>query len=877
MGEVFLAEDLSLDRRVALKFLPDAFTGDPERMARFEREAKILASLNHPNIAGIYGLEQADGKRFLVLEYVAGATLQARLRKGSIPLEEALAICRQIAEGLEAAHEKGIIHRDLKPANVMIAEGDKIKILDFGLAKALADELQIAGSPKSPTITGAMTRPGVILGTAAYMSPEQAKGKRVDKRADIWAFGCIIYECLTGKRAFEGETGTETLAAIMKSDPNWNRLPPNLHPRIRLLLERCLEKDSKNRYSGISDARFDIQKVLADPGDVLVQSVTEEEPQRKLQMMLPWFAVVAVLTAVIAGAAVWILKPPEPQQVTQFVHYLTEDQQFANRAYPFLAVSPDGRQLAYSTTTGLFLRSMDRLDARCISAANENTSTPFFSPDSNWVGYCSWTDNKLKKVFLNGGPPVNLCGVSREQVVGASWGSDGMVVYGERGKGIMRIPASGGIPETLIPSGNEIFYHPQMLPDGKSVMFTLGPAPYRIAIQSLKSHERKILFSGDRAWYLPTGHIVFALGYSLYAVTFDPATLQAGTSLPVVEELFRFRHAYAPQYAISLSGTLIYLPKATAAAATERNLVWVDRMGKEQTLKLPPQVYHNPRISPDGKQVALDYVTGGNRSIWIWDLYRENLTPLTPDAVADEMQLWTADGQRILFSSSGRGGGRNAIYSKAANGTGEVVRIGAVPGFPGSWGDKDGSTLILTFLKKGYENDYDIGSLSMKGDDALNPLLNQWYSEFSPRVSPDGKWLAYISTESGREEIYLRPYPAVNKGKWQISSSGGNDPLWSPDGQELFYRNNDAVIAVFVKTETTLSIEKPKTLFQGNYIEQDIGMLDRKSWDISPDGKRFLMMKPVVSAVDQSTAEEPQKIIIVLNWFEKLKERLQGP
>jgi serine/threonine protein kinase len=877
MGEVYRAKDQKLGREVAIKVLPEEFAKDADRVARFQREAKLLASLNHPNIAAIYGLEESDGTHFLVLELIEGETLADRIKRGAIPVEESLKLALQIAEALEVAHEKGVIHRDLKPANIKVTPDGKVKVLDFGLAKAFAGDQAEVNLSNSPTLSEAATMQGVILGTAAYMSPEQAKGKTVDKRADIWAFGVVLFEMLTGKPVFPGEEVGEILASVIKGDAILSRLPENLHPRVHEVLSRCLQKDLKKRYQHVGDVRYEIEQAIAGPSGLLVQPITGAESRTKLRAIFPWAMGTLALGAIIAGVAVWKLNPPEPRQVTRFVHYLPDGQQFAIQAYPFLGISPDGRQIAYCATTGLFLRSMGEFDARRISAANESTSNPFFSPDGQWIGYCSNTDNKLKKVFIHGEGPVPLCEVASGQFVGAVWGADDMIVYNEREKGILRISASGGIPETLIPSKNEIFYHPRLLSDGETILFTLNTNEgYKIAVQSLKSQERKILFQGDCAWYLPTGHLVYALDYNLHAVPFNLGTLQPGASVPVIEGLFRQRPSYAPQYAVSASGTLVYLPKATDAPATERMLVWVDKMGKEEPLKLPPRLYRNPRISPDGKKVALDFESGGSQSIWIWDLHRENLTRLTRDAISDAMPLWTPDGQRILFLSSRRGA--DAIYSKAANGTGEVEKISVSLGsryyYPFSWTDKNGNALLLGYAKKGSETDVDIGSLSMKGNRASNPLFSEKYNEFYPSISPDGKFLAYESNESGQDEVYVRSYPDVNKEKWKVSTSGGNEPLWSPDGRELFYRNADAIMAVSVKTEPAFSIEKPKMLFQAEFVRTDRGQSDINQWDISPDGKRFLILKEAPSTGKPAAPESPRKINVVLNWFEELKERV---
>jgi serine/threonine protein kinase/Tol biopolymer transport system component len=877
MGEVYRAKDKKLGRDVAIKVLPEEFARDADRVTRFQREAKLLASLNHPNIASIYGLEESNGTHFLVLELVEGETLADQIKRGPIPVEESLKLALQIAEALETAHESGVIHRDLKPANIKVTPDGKVKVLDFGLAKAFAGDQSDVTLSYSPTLSELATQKGIVLGTAAYMSPEQAKGKTVDKRADIWAFGVVLFEMLAGRKLFTGETVSETLASVLKSEPEWDRLPPSLHPRIRLQLERCLEKEVKDRYGSISDARVDIQKVLADPSGVLVQPTTGAESKTKLRQMLPWIAAALVLGLIIAGVAVWKLKLPEQHQVMRFAHDLTEDQQLANQPYPDLAVSPNGRQFAYGTGSGIFLRSLDELDARRISGANEITSTPFFSPDGQWIGYWSMTDAKLKKVAITGGASVALC--DGDRVLGAIWCDNDTILYAEGLKGIMRISAAGGIPETLIEIKDEAFYHPRLLPDRKSVMFTLGPAPYRIAVQSLESRERNVLFAGDTAWYLPTGHIVYALGNDLFAVAFDLDRLErAGGPVPIIEGIYRSEPLMAPQYAVSDSGTLVYVPGTPGVEAAQRTLVWVDRQGGEEPLAAAPNAYHNPKISPDGTKVALTVSTGTNRDIWIWDLVRKNLDRLTVDPSLNAYPLWSLDGKRIAYMN--REEGYKPCW-KAADGTGKTEPLGSMPSrteiIPASW-SSDGKTLVLMELNNPPNYNFDIAALSMDSDRATKPLLHEKYSEAEPQISPDGRWMAYASNESGKYEVYVRPFPEVDSGgRWLVSTSGGDSPLWSRDGRELFYRNGDAVMAVPVKTGPSFSIETPKTLFHGTYISAGffVNTLELSPWDISLDGKRFLMMKEPRTAA--STLGGPRKINIILNWLEELKERVPVP
>jgi serine/threonine protein kinase len=897
MGEVYRAKDQKLGRDVAIKVLPEEFARDADRVARFQREAKLLASLNHPNIAAIHGLEESVGTNFLVLELVEGETLADRIKKGPIPVEESLKLALQIAEALEAAHEKGVIHRDLKPANIKVTPDGKVKVLDFGLAKAFAEEQEVNLS-NSPTLSDAATQQGVILGTSAYMSPEQAKGKTVDKRADIWAFGAVLFEMLTGRQLFTGETVSETLASVLKSEPEWNQLPTNLHSRIRLLLERCLKKEPKNRYSGISDARVDIQEALADPSGVLAQPITALEPRRKLRTILPWVAAAIVLGGIIAGVAVWRLKPPEARKVMRFTYELPEGQEFSNPSTPVLAVSPDGNLFVYGTTEGLYLRSIDALDARLIAGTDKSSLQPFFSPDGQWVGYWSQSDRKLKKVAISGGAPVALYD-GGPLFGGASWDSAETIVYSDiLSGGIKRISANGGTPESLIKASitniKEIGVPitPQMLPDGENLLFTSlfdqnAPDTHQIVIQSLKSGERKVLFKGGIATrYLPTGHLLYVLANnnsgSLFAMPFNLDKLRVtGGPLPVLEGLIAG--------AISNSGTLVYVsqPKIAAeskseavakgAASSGGTLVWVNRQGKEELLEAEPNEYGFFKISPDGTRVALTVGEMGKSDIWIWDLGRKIMTRLTFDEGQDSSPLWTADGKRIVYFSAREGGVMGGIYRKAADGTGEVEKLGSASDrglFPFSW-SRDGKTLVL--FEVGLSPlQTDIGMMSMEGDHARKPLLQERYFEDYPRISPNGRWMAYESNESGKHEVYVRSFPDVNNGgRWQVSTNGGDSPLWSPDGRELFYRSGDSFMAVAVETEPTFSPAKPKVLFKGTYVSLD-APFDFTLWDISPDGKRFLMIKPTPASTGATPAAAGSrpKINIVLNWFEELKQRV---
>jgi Tol biopolymer transport system component len=870
MGEVFQARDQKLGRDVAIKVLPEEFSRDTDRVSRFQREAKVLASLNHPNIAAIYGLEESSGTSFLVLELVAGETLADRIKTGPIPVEESLKLALQIAEALEAAHEKGVIHRDLKPANIKVTPEGKIKVLDFGLAKAYAGDREEVNLSNSPTLSDAATQQGVILGTAAYMSPEQARGKAVDKRADIWAFGCVLFEMLTGRQAFSGKDVTDILAAIIRSEPEWSNLPANLHGRLREVLDRCLKKELKDRYHDISDVRVDLQRVLTDPSGLLVQPAIAAAPKKKLRLGLPWIVAIAVFCVIIAAVAVWKFKPTEPPQVMRFEYVIPEDQQFLTTQLPMIAVSPDGKQFVYSTAKGLYLRSVDELAAKLIAGTEGPTLEPFFSPDGKWIAYFSVADRKLKKISINGGAPVALCNITGIPAAGF-WNEDNTIVYGLAPGAIMQVSANGGTPKAITKSTSEAHVAPQILPGGKFLLYSALGANDRVRVlaQSLKSGEIKELFAGFAAFYLPTGHIIYGLpnNNNLFAVPFDLDKLEVkGGPIPVVEGIL---HS-----AVSKTGTLVCLPGTTGAASPEgRTLVWVDREGKEEPLGAPPNQYLFPRISPDGTRVALT-IGGENPDIWIWDIARKTMTRLTFDKGNDYQPIWTLDSKQVLYWSA-REGPFGGIFRKQADGTGEEQKLVADPQralYP--WAlSPDGKTVIVLDTTD-VNSKGDISIISMEGDHARKPLLQQdEYVETQPKISPDGKWMAYVSNESAKSEIYVRAFPEVNKGRWQISAKGGVSPLWAPNGRELFYfsEHDNSVTVVAVETGQAFSAATPKKLFSRSPYFGG-GSTPGTPWDIDPNGKRFLMMK--LPGATPSAPAGTRKFTIVLNWFEELKQRV---
>ena len=883
MGMVWRARHTALRRDDALKVLPDAFRLNPDRLARFQREAQVLASLNHPNIAHVYGLEQSDGMQALVMELVEGPTLADRIAQGPIPVDEALAIARQIAEALEAAHEQGVIHRDLKPANVKVRPDGTVKVLDFGLAKALEPGAASPDLSDSPTVMSPamMTGIGTLLGTAAYMSPEQARGKPADKRADIWAFGCVLYEMLTSKRAFAGIDVADTLANVLKMEPDWDRFPATVPQRVRLALRACLQKDPRQRPGDAQSVRLALEGAFdAGPQPAGMSTVIKPPAWRRAAPL----ALASLATAAVVGVAIWLLGPAAPSPpVNRFEYVVPEGQQFRGVARPVLAVSDDGRQFVYNAADGLRLRKFGELDARVIPGTEMGLTNPFFSPDGQTVGY--FQNDALKRIPTSGGTPVVIS--TAENPFGASWGADNAILFGQT-KGIMRVAATGGTPQLVIATKEgEQASSPQLLPDGDSVLFSITTSASQtrwdeaqIVVQSLRTGERKtILQGGADGRYVSTGHIVYAVGDSLFAVAFDPDRLavQSGP-VSVVQGVSRPLNqsgvTATANYGISNGGTLVFVNgiRFAAGGAAVTNLFWVNRDGREEPISAPARAYVYPRVSPDGTKVALD-VRDQQLDIWIWDLVRQTLTRLTFDPGEDEFPLWSPDGKRVAFSSSRAGGStfKTGLFWVAADGTGAVERLaqGNNQTFPGTI-TPDGSQVIVH--GSGPEGNDDIGLVSVNGKTTegtsgsdVRPLLQTMFAEGNPALSPDGRWLAYQSDESGRAEIYVRPFPDVDAGRWQLSTGGGVQAVWARSGRELFYRNGAALMAVPVQANTGFVAGTPKALFEGQYFAGPGG----RSYDVAPDGRRFLFLKPGPPG-SSGPAQRP-RITIVENWDQELK------
>jgi len=887
MGEVYRATDTKLNRDVALKILPEQFASDSQRMGRFQREAEVLASLDHPNIGQIYGIEEAGQTKALVLQLIEGPTLAEKIAQGPIPIEEALKIALQITEGVEAAHEKGVIHRDLKPANIKITPEGQVKILDFGLAKALEGEMPASDLSQSPTLTQAATLAGVILGTAAYMSPEQARGKPVDKRTDIWAFGAVLFEMLTGRRTFEGEDVADTLASVLKSDPQWKALSAETPAVIRRLLERCLMRDEQRRLRDIGEARIAIQEYLADPKAAMLQPVAEVV-QAAPRPILPWVLAAVVLTALTAGVAVWKLKPTPQPAAARFYHELPDGQAFSRSGRPLVAVSPDGSQIAYVANLQLYLRNLGEMAARPIEGTDENPNNPFFSPDGDWIGYWSFSESQLKKIAPIGGAPVTLS--DAKEPFGVSWGSDDILMYGQP-EGIMRVSANGGTPELVVPTEQgEQVHGPQMLPGGEWVLFTLTSASgvtrwdeAQIVVQSLDSGERKILWEGGSdARYVPTGHLVYALEDVLFALPFDLASLEvSGGPVPVVEGV---RRAFAPQgqtasanYGFSDSGTLIYVPGSGSGGSV---LALADRSGGLETLDVPPMDYVSPRLSPDGTRLVVEASSDEGIDIWVYELGRDTqIRRLTLEG-NNIRPIWAPDGERVTFASDREE--KPGIYWQAADGSGLPERLTTAEEgtqhWPESW-SPDGKTLSFAVVSG---DDAAVWTLSRDSGTEPDVFVDESGSIIrGSAFSPDGKWLAYHSNESaggrpggtGTFEVYVQPFPKTGA-KYRITQQGGVVPLWSPDGTEFFYLSltSNQLMGIDITTDAAFAFGNERVVFGMHGIfTAGPGI---RSYDITPDGQRFLMILP---QGEPDSAASAQRINVVQNWFEELKERVPVP
>jgi len=857
MGVVFRALDTKLQRDVALKLLPDHFADDPERLARFQREAQVLASLNHPNIAQIYGLEDSTPQRCIVMELVEGETLQERLKRGAIPIEEALPIAKQIAEALEAAHESGLVHRDLKPANIKLTSDGRVKVLDFGLAKAFAPMTAEMNLSNSPTlVSGSM--PGVILGTAAYMSPEQAKGKTVDRRADIWAFGVVLYEMLTGGMLFSGETASETLAAVMTKEPEWNALPANTPGRVRDLLRRCLIKEPRNRLQAIGDARVVIDEVQSGAE---VDGEVPQAPAPRRSKVWVGFAAVLFLTMIVALSVVYFNRPAPPEIRVEVNTPSTED--------PLsFAISPDGRRLVFSASnegkSQLWVRPLDSLAAKPL-AGTDGANFPFWSPDSASVGF--FADSKLKRIDIVGGAPqvlANAAAVGR----GGSWNRDGIILFAPNLAGpLLKVFARGGDPVevTRLETGQTAHRFPQFLPDGQHfIYFVFGGPAQGVYAGSLNGGSSKRLTHADGAAVLsPSGFLLFPRQTTLFAQAFDFQRQELSSNpFPVAEHVAIDTFDVAGAAGLSAaSGIVAY---RTGGAGVVRQLTWLDRSGKSVgAIGAPDNAGLNEvELSPDGKRVAAQRAVNGNVDVWLIDATRGVPTRFTFDAANDGISLWAPDGDHVVFQSNRKGVFN--LYWKLSSGVGvdELLLESDQSKAPSDW-SSDGRFLLFRSIDP--QTGFDLWVLPVSADKKPFPFLKTPFDERNGQFSPDGKWIAYQSNESGRFEIYVQPFPGPGR-KFQISNSGGTQPRWNKNGKEIFYVSLESkMMAAPVKLSPdgkSLETGTPAALFPVRIAGGPVSAFNKQQYAVSPDGQRFL----VNLAADEAAASP---ITLILNWKPK--------
>ena len=862
MGEVYRARDTRLGREVALKVLPAHMGQHPDRVARLRREARVLAALNHPNIGAIYELEEQDGVSLMVLELVEGPTLGERIASGPLPLDEALRIARQLVDALEAAHARGIVHRDLKPGNVKLTPGGLVKVLDFGLAKVLRDEDDDAG-PGPPTLTSL----GVVMGTAAYMSPEQVRGEPVDHRADMWAFGCVLYEMLTGRRAFDGKTNADVLAQVLEQVPPLDRLPAATPAAVRTLLDLCFAREPGGRLGHIGEAR----RWLGAAGEPAPAGSTRAVAGvfARRSLWRAWPAVLGlVFGGVISAVVMRSVMRPSPPPVARLNVPVPVTDELVTGALPAVALSPDGRTLVYRARRHgrlqLFKRSLDRADPDPIPGT-ENAMAPFFSPDGEWLAFDR--DGALMRVAVAGGTPVKICDTGGGSSA-ATWTDRGDVLFAPTaGRGLHRVPASGGTPVTVtrLDEGRGDLYHalPEALPGGDAAVFTIGSRnTAHVAVVQLRTGTVQVLLEGRQARYVPSGHLVFVRDGALWVVPFDVRRLSLGG--PPVLVLRGLESTGSAHFALARDGSLLYVPPRDLVPP--RRLVWVTREGREEPTGLEPLRYERSSLSPDGTRVAVVITEGGGEDLWVEDLARGTSLRLTFDPGVDTAPVWTPDGRAVVFRSERDGGG---LFRVPADGTGRPERLMRSTGplhTPYAF-TADGRTLLYTEFRN--YRDQAIGALQLDGDRRATIIVDEPSAELRPALSPDGRWLAYQSDATGRFEVYVRPYPAVAAGKWQVSAGGGTSPQWAPDGRALFYFDGRAMVRVPTSGTAGFTAGPVHVLFGFAPYAERLGPI----YSVSPDGRRFLMLKD--DSLRENVAARRQ-LLLVQNWMSELATLLAG-
>jgi serine/threonine-protein kinase len=863
MGDVYRARDTRLGRDVAVKVVQPALANDPERLARFDREARLLAALDHPHIGAIFGVEDFDGTPALVLALIEGETLAERLGRGAIPARDALELARQIADALETTHDKGIVHRDLKPANIRITPNGTAKVLDFGLATS------------APATRGGLTQSGSVMGTAAYMSPEQARGERVDKRTDVWAFACVLYEMLTGRPAFARDAVAETLAAVLHDEPRWDALPDDTAAAVRLALERCLRKNPKERPRDIGDVQLALSGAFtpaSNPAALQPSPLMAAPPLRPLWRRATPAVALLAFGGLVTAAALWLGRAPDPAQPVTRLSLATrgETEFFVNDNGRDLTITPDGSRVVYVGNGGrqIFVRGLDQLDPIAIVPTPLRGQNPFVSPDGQWVGYGEGF-GLLKKVPIGGGQALTVAQWNFGFIRGAVWLPDDTIVFATNTqRGLLRVSADGGEPTPLtVPSDTRNEYShlwPEILPDGRSLLFTVFPlkgglAAAKTVIYDLENRTATdLLPEGTNAVYLSSGHLAYIAGGSLWAIPFDvERRMTVGPPVQVLKQIVTTGNG-AGDFAVSSRGTLVYA-HASGYDAFARTLSWIDRQGRREPLAVPSHPYSQFRLSHDGTRV----VTLGDRepeqNVWVLDLSRHILTRVTTGAALDIAPAWTWDDRWIVFASNREGSTQN-LWRVAADGTGAPEQLTHPPNNHG--GPSPTPNERLLFGTPSGQGDTDLMEMTLDDRRQIRPLVRTSFNEANGAVSPDGRWLAYNWNRSGRAEVYVAPYPNVDAGRTQVSTAGGQAPRWSKDGREIFFLGPDrALMSVKVTGAGNQwsAIPPTKVLEPGYWSSASVGA----HYDVSPDGKRFLVLEPpTLSAPD---------LVVVQHWDEELK------
>ncbi len=856
MGEVYKARDTRLDRTVAIKILPEALAADAQFRERFHREARAISQLDHPHICALYDVGEERGAAFLVMQYLDGVTLADRLVKGPLSVAESLTLAIQIANALDKAHHAGIVHRDLKPGNIMLTKAGA-KLLDFGLAKAGGQA--IAGTALSMVATTPpnLTAHGAILGTFQYMAPEQLEGKDADARSDIFAFGAVVYEMLTGRKAFEGRSQASLIAAILDHDPPpISSLFPLTPPQLDHIVKRCLAKAPDDRWQTASDVAQELKWAEDKRSDAAAI-----EPRRSRAMPLGLAALAAAVVGSVIGVAVWMLKPAPSATTPAVVRLavtLPAGEQVA-AGYP-MALSSDGGQLAYIAKNQLYLRPLNSLASKAL-AGTEGAQSPFFSPDGQWIGFVA--QNKLKRISISGGVPQILADAGSQG--GGSWAPDGTIYYAAGpSTPIWQVPAAGGSPRqvtTLDRGKGEVSHRwPQVLPGGRALLFTTWTGPgwdeRHLHLHVLGTGEHRALLQGaSTGRYVASGQLLYSRAGALLTTPFDLTRLAVAAVPPTPVELQVREESQGAEFAVSDNGMLAYVSGNPQGYVSR--LVIVDRKGTIEPLAAPLQPYNDPMISPDGQRAVVT-VRAGTLGLWIYDFSRATLTAMTTNGSAQD-PVWTPDGKRIAFRQT-LSGYRN-LYWKPVDGSGDEERLTTSENLQtaasfapdGKW---------LAFWETDPATGTDIWLLPLNGDRKPQVFLKTRFAEYNPQFSPDGQWLAYVSNESGRNEIYVRRFPDSGA-KWQLSTDGGDAPVWSPDGQELFYRSADKTMVVDVRTGPAFG--SPRVLFEARYPVSTTGV---SGYDVFPDGRRFL--RPQQLEPEQAATQ----VNVVINWFEDVKRRV---